>query len=147
MSSPAQLMKVYGCNAVQLQRHLNRENSKFGSEFVEMPTTGHRSENIRTAYRNRDFLVQVFAEGADITRLSINRTSVTPSGTRWLDGITWDELMGIKAAIGYGDCCAVEIYPPDNDVVDVANMRHLWVLPEELEFMWKNDEKGNVPCT
>ena len=34
---------------------------------------------------------------------------------------------------------AVEVFPADDQVVNVANMRHLWVLPEPLPFAW---EKG-----
>lgn len=45
------------------------------------------------------------------------------------DGITWDDLQWIKRAAGYGDREAVEVYPLDDDVVNVANMRHLWILP------------------
>lgn len=39
---------------------------------------------------------------------------------------------------------AVEIYPAERDIVNVANMRHLWVLPERLPFGWRRDETGNV---
>lgn len=45
------------------------------------------------------------------------------------DGITWDDLQWLKAAVGFGDREAVEVFPRDCDVVNVANMRHLWVLP------------------
>jgi hypothetical protein len=37
---------------------------------------------------------------------------------------------------------AVEIYPADGDVVAVANMRHLWLLPEAPAFAWR----GAVHC-
>lgn len=46
------------------------------------------------------------------------------------DGISWDDLQWIKGAAGYRDREAVEVYPRDGDVVNVANMRHLWILPE-----------------
>lgn len=67
-------------------------------------------------------------------RLSINKTS--HNGDTWDDNITWDELQKIKNECGYGDACAVEIFPPDESVVNVANMRHLWLLPEPPSFMW-----------
>lgn len=82
------------------------------------------------------FLVQVF-EGPVAIRLSVNRVKRKASG-KWRDEITWDELMQIKRDIGMGDRFAVEIYPEDEHIVNVANMRHLWVLPEALPFGWRN---------
>jgi hypothetical protein len=38
---------------------------------------------------------------------------------------------------------AVEVYPPAGDVVNVANMRHLWVLRDRLPFAWRGG-KGHV---
>lgn len=43
--------------------------------------------------------------------------------------ITWNELQQVKRDCGRGDVWAVEIYPPDQYVVDAANLRHLWLLP------------------
>ena len=49
------------------------------------------------------------------------------------------KLQEIKNTIGYKDKFAVEVYPAENDIVNVANMRHLWVLPKPLGFEWRND--------
>jgi hypothetical protein len=49
-------------------------------------------------------------------------------GDRWADGITWDTLQLLKRECGHGERWAVEVYPPDTDIVNVANMRHLWLL-------------------
>ena len=62
---------------------------------------------------------------------------MNPDG-RWKDDITWDELQEIKRQAGYGNQMAVEIYPDDLDIVNVANMRHLWILDEPLPIGWKN---------
>jgi hypothetical protein len=78
-----------------------------------------------------DYLVQRTVQPDGQERLSINRTTRTPDGARWADGITWDELQAIKRHVGCGDCWAVEVYPPDAEVVDVANIRHLWLLPSD----------------
>jgi hypothetical protein len=43
----------------------------------------------------------------------------------------------IKNAVGYQDRDAVEVYPSQTDVVNVSNMRHLWILPEKLDFAWR----------
>lgn len=115
-----------------------RDNAKQPSKLVEVP----RSEwppgftEQRRALRSREFLVQEFdAPAPAFVRLSINRTTL--SGERWTDNITWDELQRIKAECGYSGRDAVEVYPPTSDVVNVANMRHLWVLSEPLAFAWR----------
>lgn len=76
-------------------------------------------------WRSRDFLVQVFIEGAFI-RLSANRTEMLANG-RWSDQITWDEMQEIKKQCGFADSLAIEVYPKESDVVNVASMRHLWI--------------------
>src|SRR5574337_974504 len=84
---------------------------------------------------NLEFLVQVFDEGSGMRRLSVNRTLVKPGGG-WREDITWEDLQAIKRQSGMGDRYAVEVYPRDVDVVNVANMRHLWVLPAPLGIGW-----------
>ncbi len=59
------------------------------------------------------------------------------SNGRWKDKITWDELQRIKSEIGRGEQWAVELFPADSQVVNVANMRHLWLLTKPPEFRWK----------
>lgn len=81
------------------------------------------------AWQSNRFLVQVFQENSHI-RISVNRTALAADGSGdWQDGITWDELQQIKNAIGYRDHCAMELYPPAGEVVNVANIRHLWLTP------------------
>ncbi|KKC63177.1 hypothetical protein WG82_13345 [Citrobacter amalonaticus] len=87
---------------------------------------------------NSYFLVQEFQEENGVIRLSVNTTSMANSG-RWKDGISWDALQEIKNAVGYEDRDAVEIYPAQKDVVNVANMRHLWLVNEPLTFAWRKD--------
>lgn len=78
--------------------------------------------------------MQAFDEGNAI-RLSVNRTTLGDNG-RWVENITWDELQELKRQCGFGDWYAIEVYPRDKDVVNVANMRHLWVLQESLNVGW-----------
>jgi len=54
----------------------------------------------------------------------------------YVEGITWEELQSLKDQSGYGNCCAVEIYPPNKDIVNVANMRHLWIPVEDPKYRW-----------
>lgn len=87
-------------------------------------------------WRSRHFLVQAFEE-AGLIRLSISRTELNAVGD-WKDGISWDELQDLKRQAGYGEMDAVEIYPAEKDVVNVANIRHLWVWPGELSYKWRD---------
>lgn len=42
-----------------------------------------------------------------------------------------DELAGVRAT-------GVEIYPPHDEIVDGANMYHLWIVPAPLPFgLWR----------
>lgn len=87
-------------------------------------------------FRSASFLVQLFEIDGAPLRLSVCRADYDFNKRRFTDGITWDELQGIKRMVGYGESFAVEIYPEESRVVNVANMRHLWILPERLEFAW-----------
>ena len=119
------------------RRQLARDNAKMPTALQPVPRELWPTSAIKhlAALRSRDFLVQVFpAEAPAVVRLSICRTSLT--GDRWTDGITWDELQRLKAESGYPNETAVEVFPPERDIVNVANMRHLWVLAAPLPFAW-----------
>jgi hypothetical protein len=96
---------------------------------------------------SKDYLVQVFNElynGKPVTRLSVSST--THNGSRWQDKIPWDDLYQIKNIVSGFAAFAIEIYPPAPDLVNVANMRHLWVLEKPLDIGWKKeqpDERGD----
>ncbi len=85
-------------------------------------------------WRSREFLVQLFADNGHV-RMTVNRTH-KPNGKDWAEGITWDELQRLKTEVGYGDRWAVEVYPPDEEVINDANMRHLWLLKETPDYGW-----------
>ena len=46
----------------------------------------------------------------------------------------WDILQRVKNEIAGVEAVAVEVYPPQGEVVDQANMRHLWVLPDGFDL-------------
>lgn len=122
--------------------YLRRENKRWPDTLVKIPPEEwpYSPPNLVEAWRSRDFVVQVYQDFRDSShhvRLSICRTSVQ-SGGRWQDQIAWDDLQRLKRECGFGQFCAVEIYPPEKDVVNVANMRHLWVLDKTPEFMWRS---------
>ena len=47
---------------------------------------------------------------------------------------TWWEMQRIKNEIAGEGATAVEVYPPQGEVVDEADMFHIWVLPAPLPF-------------
>lgn len=46
--------------------------------------------------------------------------------------LTWNELQEVKRDAGYEDRTAIEVYPRHDEIVNCANIRHLWVLPEDF---------------
>lgn len=126
------------------KKQLARQNAKWPTKLVEVPEVqwpdnpGKRPDEV---WRSRDFLALVYAENRGITRLSICRTSM--KGSRWKDGISWDDLQLLKRECGFGEFDAVEVFPKDCDVVNVANMRHLWVMGTSLPFAWRSGASHN----
>jgi hypothetical protein len=133
-------------SVIERRRYLWRENAKFKSGvFVPVPRDEWPRNTLDVpmlgVFRSREFLVQVF--GGDITRLSVNRTDLNEQG-QWRDGISWEELQAVKDGCGFSDCDAVEAYPRKSDVVNVANMRHLWIVPAEYAgFFWRSKPPGD----
>lgn len=118
------------------RRKANRTNRQRSAEFQVIPKEQWpvAPPNLIRAWVNNRFMVRLYNEVGAL-RLSVSRVKVVAGG-RWEDGITWDELQDVKRAVGYGECCAVEIFPADRDVVNVANMRHLWLPLQPIKFGW-----------
>lgn len=91
---------------------------------------------MRRAWRSRDFLAMLFVEPNGRERLTFNRTEFHGVGQRLVGEISWDEIQRLKAEAGFGDRWAVECYPPDDDVVNVQNMRHIFLLDEPPPYGW-----------
>lgn len=124
------------------RRALKSESLKFPAQLQvipqsEWPTRFPSEDAPVRVWRSREFFVMQFAAPSPAAcRLSALRTAV--AGDRWQDGISWDDLQRIKRECGFGELDAVEIYPRDRDVVNVANIRHLWVMEAPLAFKWRN---------
>jgi len=123
------------------RRQLERDNAKQPKELHEVPREqwprAIQNSTLLRVLRSRDFLVQEFqARLPAVVRISVCKTSL--AGDRWQDGISWDDLQRLKRECGYGNRDAIEIYPADADVVNVANMRHLWIMAESVKCAWRN---------
>ena len=125
--------KAYKFVHKNIRKHISKENKTFlPDELTEIQT---KHENIRV-YRSSGYLVQVHPAKGAVARISVNKSDIKEDGN-WKEGITWDRLMSIKHALGFGEHEAVEVYPKNVDVVNVANIRHLFVLEEGMPFTWK----------
>lgn len=124
----------------QQRRALQHENKRWPDTLREIPRNEWPNAGppgITRVWRSRAYLVQEYAPKTEgVVRLSVNRTTLTGHG-RWDDAIPWDELQRLKAEAGYGNRWAVEVFPAEADKVNVANMRHLWLLPEPPVFAWR----------
>ena len=122
-------------------REMKRRNASRSDALTPVPESEWPDSHLSSPSRpkrvllSRRYLVQEFLEDSGVIRLSVNRTLIGRDGD-WADGITWDDLQQIKRDCGYGDSYAIEIYPQDSAVVNVANIRHLWILPAPLNIGW-----------
>ena len=68
-----------------------------------------------------------------MTRLGIRRND---EGTN----ISWSEKQRVKDEICGKDAIAVEVFPPEEELIDEVNMFWLWVFPDgyKLPFSLKN---------
>lgn len=105
------------------------------SEWPIMPECGKLPRRI---WLSRDYLAQLYADKCESAfcgsylRLSVNKTK--RNGSDWRDGITWDELQRIKnECLGPEVWCA-EAYPAESELVNVASIRHLYVLDKKPEW-------------
>ena len=122
------------------RRQMAKDNAKWPLKLRQVPRDLWPSErpDILEVWRSRGFLVQVCSEPNGYVRMSVNRTAHT--GDNWVAAITWDELMQLKRECGRGDADALELYPADADVVNVANIRHLFFPPSPVDFKWAEGE-------
>lgn len=94
-------------------------------------------------WRDADFLAILYpVPGSQVMkRLTVVRAAGASMDGRgrvvYRDGITWDDLQRVKRDCGFGDVWAVEVYPDDSELVNVANMRHLWLMAEAPAFAWR----------
>ena len=123
----------------KMMKDLHLSNSKFQAtlQIAEIPE--NRPLGLIKLWRSRKFLVQLYAPEKENFphRLSINRTQIDQHTGRWVDGITWEDIQSLKREAGFGDCDCVEIYPADCDLVESANIRHIWLLGR-CPWAWRN---------
>ena len=120
------------------RRVLEAENRARPEKLSQIPAVQWRHISVGAGnrievWRSRSFLVQIFSEKTG-ERLTVCRTVVKDDD--WVSDISWDDLQRLKRECGRGNRDAVEVYPADSDLVNAANMRHLWLIGD-LPFKWK----------
>lgn len=89
-------------------------------------STGGWAAYVTTAHRNRVFSVLDRQAEMGVRHLAVS--SLTG------DRPTWPEMQRIKDEIAGRDATAIEVYPPHDQIVDGADMFHIWVLRGRLPF-------------
>lgn len=90
--------------------------------------------------RNNKYSVQFFARVTDwgiIEHLTIRRHDDKPIHS-------WPDLQRIKNELVGEERVAIEIYPPESELVDNANLYHLWALPTGFKLPFGLKEKSNA---
>jgi len=79
---------------------------------------------IRAVHRNRVFSVLQRPAGDAVHLAVCSLSGIRPS---------WREMQRIKDELAGESATAVEVYPPQREIVDAADMFHIWVV-EPLPF-------------
>lgn len=119
-------------------RHMVEQPMDWLDEFLQDDEhPGPDAEPVRL-WRSRDYQAMLYIDhDSGMKRLAITRVQFDKYTGEYRDGISWDSLQRIKNETVGEDTWAVECYPPERYLQNVANMRHLWILDEEPRFGWK----------
>ena len=118
------------------RRHLlkneerNRANGTWGEwETLYFPagTVGRGwAMEFTKVHKNKVFSVLDRTTNGNTRHLAVTSLSqIRPS---------WYEMQRIKDELAGKEATAVEVYPPHAEIVDGADMFHIWVLPYRLPF-------------
>jgi hypothetical protein len=105
--------------------------------LIYHPFNRNGAKVMKEAYANLILSVQVSEQETvwgTVTHLWVRRHDSQP--------LTWREMQRIKNELIGPERVAVEVYPAVSELIDQANMYHLWVLPEgfTLPFSLNNIE-------
>jgi hypothetical protein len=119
--------------AVTIERRVRDDFVKQQKKGNEMNWKERAACGLIRTERIGDFTVRVYKD-----RIAIRGVSEC--------AISWEILQKIKRQV-LGDVVAVEIFPIDSDVVNLANTRHLWFSPNLAGFLsqYTHEEFACVP--
>jgi len=76
-------------------------------------------------FQNNKYVVQVF-RGLEILGMKADKVMIRRSDSQPIH--SWADLQRIKNEIFGDEKTAIEVYPPQDELTDVANLYWLWVL-------------------
>jgi hypothetical protein len=83
-------------------------------------------------YRNNKYTVMIDAN-ARIKGISAIKAMIQRHDDKPIPG-HWRQLQNIKNEIFGSEATAIEFYPPESELENVANIYWLWVIPPEAVF-------------
>jgi hypothetical protein len=96
------------------------------------------TRQVREAWANNLYavLIRPFAddEGNEVIHLAIRTTSQLEP--------PWRDMQRIKNEICGAESTAVQVMPPASELIDEADMYHMWVLSNRLPFTLAYDRKA-----
>lgn len=87
------------------------------------PLGTHAGAGVTEVWKNNCYIVQFIPYPDGMLRLMVTVNDGSPVRS-------WADLQRIKNELVGRERTAVEVFPPDSELVDEARVYHLWVLPE-----------------
>lgn len=101
-------------------------------EAIDLSTAANTPDWITRAYRNNRYVVMINdnarVKGHSVIKAMVQRHDDKPIPNHWR------ELQTIKNQIFGKVSTAVEFYPPESELVDMANIYWLWILPPNWQL-------------
>ena len=123
-----------------IKKVIAENNRKYTDKFVEIPREelDDKSFPPKRACRNNRYMAYLYEDYTNgYLRLCVQRTTINDDGT-YEDGISWDKIQEIKRLVGFGDWWGLEVFPADDHLINVSNIRHIWLFKERPSFAWNN---------
>ncbi|CEG25989.1 DUF7694 domain-containing protein [Bacillus sp. B-jedd] len=99
---------------------------KHATPSIQLLANGWFAE-VERVYSNREYAVLI--RTADTEWGPVEHAAIRNVAS---SDITWAEKQRIKNEIFGPERIAIEVFPKESELVDEANMYHLWVLPEGM---------------
>lgn len=128
-----------------MNRHLRRASEASGRRMMRQGWSAWQSQplpilslypalwNVTEVWKNNLYIVQVVSERTawgQVDRLLVRRNDAQPIRS-------WSDMQRIKNELRGPERVAIEVYPPESELVDSAHIYHLWVLPEGFSLPFR----------
>lgn len=102
---------------------------------------GYDLTGFKEVWYSKRYRVMVFLHSDGIERLSVLKLEIDPKTGEFSDDIKWREFQDIKRQCGRGNKRYVEVFPPDDEIMDFGCHRHLWLDVHERDI-WSKKKKN-----